>query len=71
MIQHRVAGAIRSLLYGRIVLLCFLLFPALAQGQQLFFDQFSVSEGLAQSTVYRVIQDSRDIFWLGTKAGVI
>ena len=70
MIQHRVAGAIRSLLYGRIVLLCFLLFPALAQGQQLFFDQFSVSEGLAQSTVYRVIQDSRDIFWLGTQAGV-
>ncbi len=39
-------------------------------GQQLFFKQFSISEGLAQSTVYKVIQDRNDVYWLGTQAGV-
>ena len=39
-------------------------------GQQFYFDQFSVSDGLAQSTVYTVIQDRNDVYWLGTQAGV-
>ncbi len=39
-------------------------------GQQFYFDQFSVSEGLAQSTVYKMIQDRNDVYWLGTRAGV-
>ncbi len=39
-------------------------------GQQFYFDQFSVSDGLAQSTVYKIIQDRNDIYWLGTRAGV-
>ena len=38
--------------------------------QQYYFDQFSVSEGLAQSTVYKIIQDRSNIYWLGTRAGV-
>ncbi len=58
---------------SRRVVFIWMLFGFLAlqlQGQQLFFDQFSVSEGLAQSKVYKVIQDENDIFWLGTDAGV-
>jgi ligand-binding sensor domain-containing protein/serine phosphatase RsbU (regulator of sigma subunit) len=39
-------------------------------GQQFFFDQFTVSDGLAQSTVYDMIQDSEDFYWIGTQAGV-
>lgn len=39
-------------------------------GQQFYFDQFSVSEGLAQSTVYKMIQDRNNIYWFGTRAGV-
>jgi len=41
-----------------------------AYGQQYYFDQFSVSDGLAQSTVYKIIQDSNDTYWMGTRAGV-
>jgi len=39
-------------------------------GQHYFFKQFSVAEGLAQSTVYKVIQDRQEAYWLGTQAGV-
>ena len=39
-------------------------------GQQFYFDQFSVSDGLAQSTVHKIIQDSNDLYWLGTSVGV-
>lgn len=39
-------------------------------GQQSFFMQFSVAEGLAQSTVYAVYQDRNDLYWLGTQAGI-
>ncbi len=70
MILHRIAGAIRPSFRGRIVFFTLLMFASLARGQQLFFKQFSVSEGLAQSTVFKVIQDSHDIYWLGTQAGV-
>jgi ligand-binding sensor domain-containing protein/serine phosphatase RsbU (regulator of sigma subunit) len=69
MTGNRVAVAIRLPAWRRIVFLWLAVFPVVVRGQQLFFDQFSVSEGLAQSTVYKVIQDSRDIFWIGTQAG--
>ena len=39
-------------------------------GQQFYFDQFSVSDGLAQSTVFKIIQDRNDVYWIGTRAGV-
>jgi ligand-binding sensor domain-containing protein len=41
-----------------------------ASGQQYFFDRFSVSDGLAQSTVYSIVQDRNDHLWIGTQAGV-
>jgi ligand-binding sensor domain-containing protein/serine phosphatase RsbU (regulator of sigma subunit) len=62
--------AIRLPLRGRVAFFVMVLLSFHLQGQQLFFKQFSVSEGLAQSTVFKVIQDSEDIYWLGTQAGV-
>ena len=38
--------------------------------QSYYFDNYSVSDGLAQSTVYKVIQDSRHLIWIGTQSGV-
>ncbi|MFH0756577.1 MAG: two-component regulator propeller domain-containing protein [Bacteroidota bacterium] len=70
MFRHRVERSIRLPLGGRIVFYGLLLMAIPLQGQQLFFKQFSISEGLAQSTVYKVIQDRNDVYWLGTQAGV-
>lgn len=70
MINYIVALPIRPTKGGRIIILWLLLFACHARGQQLFFDRFSVAEGLAQSTVFKVIQDRNDILWLGTGAGV-
>jgi ligand-binding sensor domain-containing protein/serine phosphatase RsbU (regulator of sigma subunit) len=39
-------------------------------GQQYYFDQYSVSDGLAQSTVHIIIQDHHELYWLGTSVGV-
>jgi ligand-binding sensor domain-containing protein/serine phosphatase RsbU (regulator of sigma subunit) len=55
---------------GRALFLCFGLLSLSVYGQQFYFDQFTVSDGLAQSTVYDVIQDRNDVYWLGTQAGV-
>lgn len=57
-------------LTGRIIFLCLFSGSAVLSAQNYFFDQYSVSEGLAQSTVYTVIQDKDDYYWLGTQAGV-
>jgi ligand-binding sensor domain-containing protein/serine phosphatase RsbU (regulator of sigma subunit) len=38
--------------------------------QSYYFDNYSVREGLAQSTVYDILQDSSGYVWLGTSAGV-
>jgi len=67
--MQRFVEAIRFPKGGRIFCICMFLSVQI-QGQQLFFKQFSVSEGLAQSTVYKVIQDSKDLYWVGTNAGV-
>ena len=37
--------------------------------QQFKFQNYSVEEGLPQSQVYGMIQDSRGLLWLGTKGG--
>ena len=55
---------------GRIVFLGMVFLAPCMEGQKLYFKQFSVSEGLAQSTVFKVIQDRNDLYWLGTQAGV-
>jgi ligand-binding sensor domain-containing protein/serine phosphatase RsbU (regulator of sigma subunit) len=44
--------------------------PGLVNGQSFFFDNYSVKEGLAQSTVFDVLQDSHGYLWLGTAVGV-
>jgi len=54
----------------RIIFFYLLFVTGILHAQNYFFDQFSVSEGLAQSTVYSIIQDSNDYLWMGTQAGV-
>lgn len=41
-----------------------------AFSQTYFFDNYSVKDGLGQSKVYSVIQDSEGYLWLGTESGV-
>lgn len=38
--------------------------------QQYHFDNYSVKEGLAQSSVYAIQQDSKGFLWLGTASGL-
>ncbi|GAB4252112.1 MAG: hypothetical protein Kow0079_06640 [Vicingaceae bacterium] len=38
--------------------------------QQIYFDQYSVKEGLAQSSVYSIVQDKSGFVWLGTSSGI-
>ncbi len=38
--------------------------------QNYFFDTYSVSDDLAQSTVFTMLQDRNDYLWLGTRAGL-
>lgn len=52
----------------RILLLLFL-FSLNLNAQQFSFNSWSVSEGLAQSQVYALFQDSRGIIWMGTRGG--
>jgi ligand-binding sensor domain-containing protein/serine phosphatase RsbU (regulator of sigma subunit) len=61
---------IEMLLSRRLALLTICLWSISLSGQQFYFDQFSVAEGLAQSTVHKVIQASNDLYWLGTSVGV-
>ncbi len=42
-----------------------------AMAQQFNFRNFSVKEGIAQSQVYSVLQDSRGYLWMGTRGGGI
>ncbi len=37
--------------------------------QQYFFRRYSIEEGLSQSSVYCIIQDSRGYIWMGTDGG--
>lgn len=61
---------IRLANHRRMVFLWLGLLSLSVYGQQFYFDQFSVSDGLAQSTVYKIIQDNNDIYWMGTLEGV-
>lgn len=54
-----------------VIIICFLLINVISiHGQSYYFDNYSVKEGLAQSTVYDVLQDSKGYLWIGTSAGV-
>ncbi len=41
-----------------------------SDAQRYYFDNYSVKEGLSQSKVYDLIQDSAGFIWLGTASGV-
>jgi ligand-binding sensor domain-containing protein/two-component sensor histidine kinase len=49
----------------------FLFFSLSANGQHYNFRNFSVRDGLAQSQVYTMLQDSRGYLWFGTRGGGI
>ncbi|MCF8378848.1 MAG: SpoIIE family protein phosphatase [Bacteroidales bacterium] len=57
-------------LFRRIFFLSCLFLSLNVEGQNYFFDSYSVAEGLAQSTVFDILQDQNDYVWLGTRAGV-
>ncbi len=50
------------------LLIC-ILFPVFCFSQQYNFHNYSVKEGLAQSQVYSLLQDSRGYLWMGTRGG--
>lgn len=54
----------------RIIFLCLLIIPTGVYSQNYFFDNYGVAEGIAQSTVFDIIQDQYDHVWMGTRAGV-
>ncbi|MCK4745463.1 MAG: hypothetical protein KAT15_00430, partial [Bacteroidales bacterium] len=68
--HHSIKTTIRRACNRRMVFLWIGLVSITAFGQQLYFDQWSVADGLAQSTVFKIIQDRNDNFWLGTRVGV-
>jgi len=61
---------IRLAFSSRVVFLWMALLSIPLHSQQLYFDQFTASDGLAQSTVYNIIQDKNDIYWMGTLEGL-
>src|ERR1051325_3037411 len=65
--QRRSVGPVSSAFH-----LFFLLFiPVISLAQQFNFKTYSVEDGLAQSQVYALIQDSRGYLWMGTRGGGI
>lgn len=62
--------AIPSLQRTRLIWI-FLLSALSLQAQQYNFKNYSVREGVAQSQVYSLLQDSRGYLWMGTRGGGI
>lgn len=52
-----------------LLLVCLQLFSL--EAQQFNFRNYSVKDGIAQSQVYSVLQDSRGYLWMGTRGGGI
>jgi len=50
------------------LLLCFSI-PLFSPAQQLNFRNYSVEDGIAQSQVYALCEDSRGFLWIGTRGG--
>lgn len=62
---------IRRLSNRRILFFAlFLIAGTLLRAQTYYFDNYSVADGLAQSSVYAIIQDQNDYIWMGTEGGV-
>ncbi len=56
--------------FCKIAALLFVSCTALAQMAQLRFEHLSVEEGLSQSSVWCIMQDSRGFVWIGTSDGL-
>jgi len=52
-----------------LVCLFLLTFSVTGLSQQYFFRKYSVEEGLPQSSVYCIIEDTRGFIWMGTDGG--
>jgi len=66
MISIRTNGIISRLFF---FFLLFFLPTKFLTAQNYFFDNYSVAEGMAQSTVFSILQDHNDYIWLGTREG--
>jgi ligand-binding sensor domain-containing protein len=55
----------KTVLIGFFILSCFL-----ARTQQYFFSGYSISDGLSQSVVNCIFQDSKGYMWIGTQNGL-
>jgi ligand-binding sensor domain-containing protein/anti-sigma regulatory factor (Ser/Thr protein kinase) len=63
---YSIFGKVRNL-----VVIFFSLIFACTNAQQYNFKNYSVKEGIAQSQVYCMLQDSRGYLWMGTRGGGI
>lgn len=62
---------LKRVIAGKILILSvFSFYFATVKAQTFHFDNYSVKEGLAQSSVYAVEQDAKGYLWLGTASGL-
>lgn len=64
----RLANKLRSA-FCNLTLLIFIVSPYTFLAQQYNFHNYSVKDGVAQSQVYSLLQDSRGYLWMGTRGG--
>ncbi len=60
----------RRLMYCFVYVATSFLFNLRANGQQYYFQHYNIENGLAQSQVKTIYQDSNHYLWLGTESGV-
>ena len=65
-------GALAEMLFTKpaLVLLLILFSTAESKSETVKFKNYSVADGLANSTVYFIFQDTRGFMWLATESGV-
>ena len=70
MVPERINGhRIISARMRGLTLAAFLFLSPILVAQNYFFDNYSVTGGIAQSTIFDIHQDQNDYIWLGTRAG--
>lgn len=60
----------RTIIFVILMILATQIVPAQEITDRIEFEHFSLDEGLEQSTVYFILQDSRGFLWIGTGAGL-
>ena len=53
-----------------LITISIIIYSLLIQAQEYTFKQFTVADGLSQSTVFAILQDSKGYLWLGTIDGL-